>query len=102
MGSGTSACWGGDVSTIGFDVSTLGVGAATSGKCTLGDCTAVFGLCTLGGGGVRGMQLFCVGGMQYLRRFPRSIIVFWLHWHCGKLGRVGPLFEELPEFCDRS
>ena len=74
MGSGMATCWGLDVSTLGADVSTLEVGATIPGKCTLGDCTAIFGLGTLGGGGVGGMRVFGVGGMRALRHFPRSLI----------------------------
>ena len=74
MGSGMSDFWGWDVSTLGADVATLGFGTATAGKCTLRDCVVFVGLCTLGGGGVRGMQVFGVSGMQALRRFLRSLI----------------------------
>ena len=74
MGSGMSVCWGWDVSTLGDYFSALVGVAATAVKCTLGDCASVVGLCTLRGGGVRGMQLFGVGGMRTLRYFPQSLI----------------------------
>ena len=55
-------------------VSTPGVGADTPGKCTVEDCKAVVKLVTLGGVSVGGMQVFGVGGMQSLIRFPRYLI----------------------------
>ena len=68
-----SACLGWDVSTLGSDVSTIGVGAATPRKFTLGDCAAVSDLCTLGGGGFGGMQVFVIRSIQDLRHFLLSI-----------------------------
>ena len=69
-----SICLGWYVYTLGSDVSTLGVSADTPEECTLGYCTAVIGLLTLGGGGVGVMRVFDVGGIQSLHRYPRYLI----------------------------
>ena len=74
MGSVMSACWGWDVSILGSHVSTLGVVAAITGKFALGYCTAIVGLCTLGGGVVGGVWLFYVRGVRALWCFPRALI----------------------------
>ena len=74
MGSDMASCWGWYVSTLGYDVSTLGVGAATPGTCALGDCAAIVDLGTLVDGGVGGMRVFGIEGMQDLRHIMRSLI----------------------------
>ena len=97
-----AAGWGWGVSTIGTDISILGVGATTPVKLTLGDCAAVIILGTLGGSGVGGIQLFGVGGMQALHRFPQSLIfgfgrgitvVTWYgSYRCLKISQISIIY----------